>query len=101
MVIMLKVDLSPPLDGMIYVMYKRYSLTSNDHYIVVNKYMRCSCLSFLKMHTFSIDGRQSYVPCERGMSSSITIIEELLSHDPMVHIAHSLDPKYNYYICMG
>lgn len=64
MVIVEKVDLTPPLDGIIYVAYNEDNATLGKHYhMIVNKYPWCLCTSYSKMHNSNIGGKQPYGPC--------------------------------------
>lgn len=64
-VIVEKVDLTPPSDGKIYVVCNRGNATPNKHYdITFEKYPISSRISFLKVHNPSIGARQPYVPCK-------------------------------------
>ena len=57
MLIVKKVDLTPPSEGKIYVVDHHDSIIHSKYYhMTISKYPKCSCAFFLKMHNSIISG---------------------------------------------
>lgn len=86
MVIVEKLDSIPPSDRRIYVVCNQDITTPNEHnHITLNKYPKCSCTCFLKMHNSSFGGIQLYVPCKPACNLFLLVLHADEEDDEFIH----------------